>query len=123
MPRSPPPTCRPRPRPSCQTGPETADVTNDLRGDRADRGSAPAATPTTSLGKGSNTLTTTGSPGAPVDLWDVKWPSSGYYWTVMPVEPVALQDGSVIYQDMELPQDACAAGQRPSGSGSRASRR
>lgn len=25
------------------------------------------------------------SPGAPVDLWDTYWPSSGYYWTVMPV--------------------------------------
>jgi hypothetical protein len=23
--------------------------------------------------------------GAPVDLWDSYWPSSGYYWTVMPV--------------------------------------
>jgi hypothetical protein len=25
--------------------------------------------------------------GAPVDLWDTDWPSGGYYWTVIPVEP------------------------------------
>ncbi len=90
-------------------GHETNDVTADLQA-IAPTEDSPAATPTTSLGKGSTTLTATGNPGAPVDLWDVKWPSSGYYWTVMPVEPVVLQDGSVIYQDMELPQDVCAAG-------------
>ena len=27
--------------------------------------------------------------GAPVDLWDTDWPSSGYYWTVIPVEAVS----------------------------------
>ena len=26
--------------------------------------------------------------GAPVDLWDTDWPTGGYYWTVVPVEPV-----------------------------------
>lgn len=25
--------------------------------------------------------------GAPVDLWDTEWPSGGYYWTAIPVEP------------------------------------
>jgi hypothetical protein len=25
--------------------------------------------------------------GAPIDLWDTDWPSGGYYWTVIPVEP------------------------------------
>jgi hypothetical protein len=43
--------------------------------------------------------------GAPIDLWDQDWPSSGYYWTVMPVELVG---GA--YVDMELGQDVCAAG-------------
>ena len=27
--------------------------------------------------------------GAPVDLWDTDWPSSGYYWTVIPVAAVS----------------------------------
>jgi hypothetical protein len=27
--------------------------------------------------------------GAPVDLWDTEWPSSGYYWTVIPVAAVS----------------------------------
>ncbi len=44
--------------------------------------------------------------GAPVDLWDQNWPSSGYYWTVLPVG--LTQNGQ--YYDMELAQDVCAAG-------------
>ena len=43
--------------------------------------------------------------GAPIDLWDLNWPSSGYYWTVMPVE-----EGPDGYYDMDLAQDVCAAG-------------
>jgi hypothetical protein len=35
---------------------------------------------------GSQTITVTGV-GPPVDLWDVDWPNSGYYWTVVPVAP------------------------------------
>jgi hypothetical protein len=31
------------------------------------------------------TITWSGRPGAPIDLWDVDWPTSGYYWTVIPV--------------------------------------
>jgi hypothetical protein len=31
--------------------------------------------------------------GAPVDLWDTDWPSSGYYWTVIPV--AALSPGAL----------------------------
>jgi hypothetical protein len=48
------------------------------------------------------------SVGAPVDLWDQDWPSSGYYWTVIPVAVNATEP--VSYIDMELPQDVCAAG-------------
>jgi len=34
--------------------------------------------------------------GAPVDLWDTRWPDSGYYWAVMPVGPaLAAANGSV----------------------------
>jgi hypothetical protein len=52
---------------------------------------AAAASPTTSVPGGSKaSLTVQGSPGAPVDLWDVDWPSSGYYWTVIPVQAVGL---------------------------------
>jgi hypothetical protein len=70
----------------------------------------PQAAPTTSLGKGAGGLTISGNLGSPVDLWDVDWPASGYYWTVMPVQPVTLQSGAIGWQDMELPQDLCAAG-------------
>lgn len=69
----------------------------------------PQAVPTTSIGK-TGGLTVSGDFGGPVDLWDVDWPASGYYWTVMPVQPVLLEDGSIAWRDMELPQDVCAAG-------------
>jgi len=70
----------------------------------------PAATPTTSIGSGP-TLQIFGNLGAPVDLWDTNWPSSGYYWTVIPVAPLVQQDGSITgWQDLELAQDVCAAG-------------
>ena len=36
-------------------------------------------------GGGSTTITVTGNLGPPVSLWDVNWPASGYYWTVVPV--------------------------------------
>jgi hypothetical protein len=67
------------------------------------------ATPTTSIGSGPALQVLPGSVfGAPVDLWDVKWPSSGYYWTVI---PVAWNSVAGAWIDMELAQDACAAGQ------------
>jgi hypothetical protein len=63
--------------------------------------SAPA-TPTTAVPSDSDTssggTTATGPTqidvgpgvlGAPVDLWDADWPSSGYYWTVIPVAAVS----------------------------------
>ena len=49
-------------------------------------------------------------PEAKVDLWDTDWPASRYYWTVVPVDIVVLADGSIVYRDAELPQDACDAG-------------
>ncbi|HZC30847.1 MAG TPA: hypothetical protein VE261_04955, partial [Gaiellaceae bacterium] len=56
-------------------------------------------------------ITFSGNVGAPTDLWDVNWPDSGYYWTVIPVEPVQVDaSGTLFYADAELPQDACAAG-------------
>ncbi len=62
--------------------------------------SEPSATPTTSLPSDSDTssdgsssatsgpqqITFTGNLGAPVDLWDTDWPSSGFYWTVVAVQ-------------------------------------
>jgi hypothetical protein len=41
---------------------------------------------TASGGPGGGNLTFSGDTGAPVNLWDTDWPSSGYYWTVVPVE-------------------------------------
>lgn len=48
-----------------------------------------SATPTTTVPGGSTaSVSVNGTPGPPVDLWDVDWPSSGYYWTVIPVQPI-----------------------------------
>ena len=49
---------------------------------------APATgTATASVG---GTLAAPASPGPPVDLWDTDWPTSGYYWTVIPVAAIGL---------------------------------
>lgn len=45
--------------------------------------------------------------GPPSDLWDVNWPSGGYYWTVV---GTTYDQTTGSYLDTELPQDACAAG-------------
>ncbi len=68
------------------------------------------AKPTLSIGSGPDLKILNGSVGPPVDLWDVNWPSSGYYWTVVPVGLVQWPDQSWHWQDLELAQDACAAG-------------
>jgi hypothetical protein len=61
----------------------------------------PAAAPTTAVPADSDSISTTSAPagppqlkfsgdlGAPVDLWDTEWPSSGYYWTVVAVAAVS----------------------------------
>jgi hypothetical protein len=64
--------------------------------------SEPSAKPTVAVPADSDTNSNTASPpagpeqikisgnlGAPVDLWDTDWPSSGYYWTVVAVEAVS----------------------------------
>lgn len=143
----------------------------------------PAPAPTSSSGgSGVNAFLSGDRTGAPIDLWDTNWPSSGYYWTVVAVaaqapaaqstnvgsagaaagatllpvasaagfntgdqitigigptaenatvtavngealtlaialkyghgagETVARTGGALVYQDLELPQDVCAAG-------------
>jgi len=86
-------------------GTEESDVTADFESITPSEQAA-AATPTTSLGGGKG-LSVSGFIGAPTDLWDVNWPSSGYYWTVI---PVAWNTVASTWQDLDLPQDACAAG-------------
>ncbi len=54
-------------------------------------GNAPAAA--SSSPSGSSGLTVVGRTGAPTDLWDTNWPSSGYYWTIVGV--AAASPGSI----------------------------
>jgi hypothetical protein len=75
---------------------------------------------------GSGATGGTGAPGsAPVaqarlvSLPDIGWPQGRYWWTVIPVAIVETKSvdsssstgGTFEYHDLELPQDACAAGQ------------
>ncbi len=48
--------------------------------------------------------------GAKVDLPDVDFPSTRYFWTVVPVALLEDAEGKRFYKDMDLPQDACRAG-------------
>jgi hypothetical protein len=43
---------------------------------------------------GNQSIQVTGNIGPPVSLWDTDWPSSGYYWTVIPVATVSSGGGS-----------------------------
>ncbi|MFL5955688.1 MAG: hypothetical protein ACJ76I_16445 [Gaiellaceae bacterium] len=76
-------------------------------------------------GSGSTDTTTTDpsfttDPGS-IALPDNGWPAGRYWWTVVPVAvyataasassaPGALTASTLVYRDLELPQDACAAG-------------
>ena len=65
----------------------------------------------TSPDAGSASSGSTAASVARVDLPDVDFPATRYYWTVVPVVPSKLlNDGSDIYTDTEVPQDACEAG-------------
>lgn len=49
--------------------------------------------------------------GSKVDLPDIDFPTTRYYWTVVPVKLATNADGTKTgYWDVETPQDACAAG-------------
>lgn len=86
-------------------GQETIDTAFDGQVVIANEQLSPAK-PTTSLGSGGTALQAAAVVGSPIDLWDVNWPGGGYYWTVVGV----MEMSSGRYQDLELPQDVCAAG-------------
>jgi hypothetical protein len=52
----------------------------------SETGAPPPGSTGTGTTTGSQSITV-GGVGPPVDLWDVEWPNSGYYWTVVPVAP------------------------------------
>jgi hypothetical protein len=45
---------------------------------------------------GSSSIGVGGNLGPPVDLWDVDWPRSGYYWTVVPVAVLGASAGATV---------------------------
>jgi hypothetical protein len=47
---------------------------------------------------GTTTITVSGNLGPPISLWDVDWPSAGYYWTVIPVDAVGASGGTTVTQ-------------------------
>jgi hypothetical protein len=68
-------------------------------------GSGSSATPPAGSSGYSSLVT-----GAKVDLPDLNFPSTRYYWTVVPVVAFLDDSGGLTYHDVEVPQDACAAG-------------
>ncbi len=63
--------------------------------------SAPGSTTDPSSGGASSSsggqgITVSGNLGPPVSLWDVDWPQSGYYWTVMPVAVAGAGTGTSV---------------------------
>jgi hypothetical protein len=53
---------------------------------------------------------------ARVDLWDSGWPTGRYYWTVVPIEVLAIgipklgEPQPIEYHELNVPQDACESG-------------
>jgi hypothetical protein len=58
----------------------------------------------------SSSGSSTASPSAKVDLPDLNFPTTRYYWTLVPVLLTEDESGAIQYHDTEIPQDACAAG-------------
>ncbi len=85
-------------------GTETGTFTADYRAVSATEG-APTTAPA-----GQAFPSDFGADGPAIDLWDSGWPAGRYYWTVVPVEDVIGASNTIQYYDLELPQDACAAG-------------
>ena len=70
-------------------------------------GSSSSGSSSSSSSSSSGTATT---PMAKVDLPDLNFPSTRYYWTIVPVLLTEDESGAIQYHDTEIPQDACAAG-------------
>lgn len=88
-------------------------VSSETRTGGAAGGTSSGSTPTTG-GTGSTTTNPDESAtllGSRVDLPDIDFPTTRYYWTVVPVMLATNADGTKSgYWDVETPQDACAAG-------------
>jgi hypothetical protein len=90
----------------------------------ATEGAAPAVATSASTSSSSATTTTNASdttPAAPttdasprVDLPDLNFPTTKYFWTLVPVLLTEDASGTVHYVDAEVPQDACSAQRRAS---------
>jgi hypothetical protein len=63
-----------------------------------------------SAGSATGDSTTRSVTAARVDLPDIDFPSTRYWWTVVPVGVFQDSTKKITYVDLEVPQDACAAG-------------
>ncbi|HVV59048.1 MAG TPA: hypothetical protein VHC45_11860 [Gaiellaceae bacterium] len=101
-----------------QDGALMADATPVTASESTTVGAAETSTTAGAGGASGGTGESTGGPRA-VTLPDNGWPQGRYWWTVVPVEAVTDPDSGATdpssaalrYVDLELPQDACAAGQ------------
>jgi hypothetical protein len=86
-------------------------TTNEaLTGDTSS-GSTTTSSSTTSSSTTSSSAGSSSTPsGAKVDLPDLNFPSTRYFWTIVPVVLTIDDSGNLKYFDAEVPQDACAAG-------------
>lgn len=81
----------------------------------------PAAEGTSGTGDSTGSDSSSGSEGTDAQtiietrrngLWDNDWPTSRYYWVVVPAVPRMTPDGEKVeYHDVAFPEDMCAAGQ------------
>jgi len=87
----------------------TSEASNDASTGASTSGSSTSTSGSTTSGSTSSSSGATDST-AKVDLPDLNFPSTRYYWTVVPVVLTQDESGAIQYHDAEVGQDACAAG-------------
>jgi hypothetical protein len=83
------PTGSAPPAPGGDSGSSSSSSSGSSSGSAGSPAPAPVPAPSGGSGPAGGTVVWQGRTGAPIDLWDVDWPSSGYYWTVIPVSATA----------------------------------
>jgi hypothetical protein len=101
----------------------TATATTDSgSSDSGGTGGTGGSSGSSGSGTSGSTPGSSGSEGAPApteeeavdrrtSLWDNDWPTSRYYWVVVPAVPYVTVDKKVEYHDVAFPEDLCASGQ------------
>jgi hypothetical protein len=102
---------------SGSSSPSSGSSSNSATGTSSPSSSGTSSSTTATGASSGTSSTTTGStspeaaqPLRKSGLWDNDWPTSRYYWVVVPAVPYLTQENAIEYHDVAFPEDLCAAG-------------